>query len=170
MAHSRIAAKECIRAFKIIQHIMGDRDAPVENVSAIPISTAGLFLSAMAEKEENPTKDAVWSIAERRFVLEEERWLLQQGINNLEMREEIYAIVMKQLTKNPRRPSKYRGWQLFSVLVVTFPPSERMEPHVRSFLAQAGESEDELIRKMVICKYLRMYCFASQMTDLLVVS
>lgn len=46
-------------------------------------------------------KSLIWSKAEKRLLLEEERWLLHIGLDDHDMRDELYAMCMKQVSKNP---------------------------------------------------------------------
>lgn len=49
------------------------------------------------------------------------------------------------------RESTFRGWQLFCVLLVTFPPSKDFEPSLRSYLHQATNQSES--RVDVMAKY-----------------
>lgn len=115
---NRALKQDAVRIFKVIQHIMGDRERdksagiPAHNgsTSSLPSSLIGL--------------------------LEEERWLLSEGLTHGELRDEIYCQVMKQLSGNPSTESVFRGWQVLCVLLTAFPPSKNFETYLRSFMLQ----------------------------------
>ena len=73
--------KDSIKTFRAVQRVMGDRERD-------RIPTSGSTTSLLSGTI--PTN-----------ILEEERWLLGQGLANGELRDEIYCQVMKQLTGNP---------------------------------------------------------------------
>ncbi|KAF8574247.1 hypothetical protein K439DRAFT_1372903 [Ramaria rubella] len=112
--------RDAVKVFKVIQRIMGDRDRDKNSVRHTDSASS---LHAAAATSTNA-------------LLEEERWLLGEGVTHGEMRDEIYCQVIKQLSGNSNTESKFRGWQLLCVLVVTFPPSKNFEPYVRSFMQQ----------------------------------
>jgi len=60
--------------------------------------------------------------------------LIEIGINNAGIRDEIYCQVCKQLNKNPNFEHIVLGWKLMSVLVVAFPPSRDFENYLKSFI------------------------------------
>jgi len=60
--------------------------------------------------------------------------LIEIGINNAGIRDEIYCQVCKQLNKNPNFDHIVLGWKLMSVLVVAFPPSRDFENYLKSFI------------------------------------
>ena len=132
--------KDAVRSFKVIQRIMGDRDRDRPVGVRHAESSSSLHLAASSSSN---------------TLLEEERWLLGEGVTHGEMRDEIYCQVIKQLSGNTNTyvsssiwlssplnnrmhlsESTFRGWQLLCVLLVTFPPSKNFEPYVRSFMQQ----------------------------------
>ena len=84
--------------------------------------------------------------------------ILQDGIENEELRDEIYLQCMCQCTLNPDLKSAKRAWQLMSLLVKVFPPTLPFRPYVEVFFYHATTAqgkkgkkgkmsvEDEIIR------------------------
>ena len=91
LSKTKTPPTEIIRAFKVIQHIMGDRDRPVEGIITVSSSTSAFSLADMAQSSPSQ-KDRIWNKAEKRLMLEEERWLLQLGLGSLDLRDELYAM------------------------------------------------------------------------------
>ncbi|PPQ77223.1 hypothetical protein CVT25_011069 [Psilocybe cyanescens] len=124
---NRALSRDAVKVFKVIQHIMGDRERekPVnvrynsENqvsvVNSINASTTSLSTYAVS-------------------ILEEERWLISEGLKHGELRDEIYCQLMKQLTGNSSKESVFKGWQLLCVLLISFPPSKNFEAYLQAFV------------------------------------
>lgn len=81
----------------------------------------------------------------KKTISEEIQELCASGINHGELRDEIYCQIVKQLTKNPKQESVYRGWEIMATMVVTFPPSKNFEQYLVGFIADNCHSSDEKI-------------------------
>ena len=77
--------KDAVRSFKVIQRIMGDRDRDRPAGVRHTDSSSSLHIAASSSSS---------------ALLEEERWLLGEGVMHGEMRDEIYCQVIKQLSGN----------------------------------------------------------------------
>lgn len=66
--------------------------------------------------------------------------LIDIGLNNAGIRDEIYCQVCKQLNKNPNFGHIVLGWKLMSVLVVVFPPSREFEEYLKCFIEKYTHS------------------------------
>ncbi|KAG8746338.1 hypothetical protein FRC10_005327 [Ceratobasidium sp. 414] len=156
---NRSLHKDAVLIFKVIQRIMGDRerDRPV----GVRVQVSESHLAAIAaDPTSSPGRRARVNGASKAGgaaggvggdVLEEERWLLAEGIDHGELRDEIYCQVVKQLTDNPSPESTFRGWQLLCVLLVIFPPSKNFEGYLRSFML--GKIKHTEGRVDVMAKY-----------------
>ena len=63
------------------------------------------------------------------FFLIDSHFFLQ-GIGSVDLRDEIYSQLCRQLWKNPDRGSLLRGWLLMGLCLCTFPPTKRMEKYL----------------------------------------
>ncbi|ORY26583.1 hypothetical protein BCR39DRAFT_540643 [Naematelia encephala] len=122
---SRASTKEAIVTFKVIQHVMGEREKPVEGARAVPSSSSGLTKD---RRNVNGGKN------DKVVVLEEIRWMIHVAVGNGEMRDEVYCQLIKQLTKTPNHDALVLGFQLFCVFANAFGPSKNFEPFVKAFL------------------------------------
>ncbi|EIM79976.1 RhoGAP-domain-containing protein [Stereum hirsutum FP-91666 SS1] len=164
---NRSLHKNAVKSFKIIQRLMGDTRGPSfrgggggggEQLAAVSSANAssGSFHSSNSASGHGGGGGAggpggLGGGAAGKALLEEERWLLGEGLTHGELRDEIYCQVMKQLTGNPNPESVFKGWQLLCVLLVTFPPSKNFEAYLHSFLHQRTSQTES--RVDVMAKY-----------------
>ena len=66
--------------------------------------------------------------------------ILQKGLENIPLRNEIYCQVMKQLSSNPKPESIAKGWQMMCMCVSTFPPTIDFENYLLNFILKKVES------------------------------
>lgn len=60
--------------------------------------------------------------------------IASKGYADISLRAEIYCQLMKQMTQNPSHESQQRGWKMFALCILTFPPSPDLENFVLMFL------------------------------------
>ncbi|KAI0331024.1 hypothetical protein GY45DRAFT_673978 [Cubamyces sp. BRFM 1775] len=131
--------KEAVKTFRVVQRLMGDRER----------ERPGAYASSPVKSFNGSTTSLPNGMSNA--LLEEERWLLGEGLSHGELRDEIYCQVMKQLNGNPNKESTFKGWQLLCVLLVTFPPSKDFETYLRSYIQQATNQHEGRID--VMAKY-----------------
>ncbi|KAK2467846.1 hypothetical protein APHAL10511_000141 [Amanita phalloides] len=141
---NRALTKDAVKIFKVIQHIMGDREREkTVNVRLQPDTHVSIIASI--------NSSTVSLNGTNTFILDEERWLLNEGLTHGELRDEIYCQLMKQLTLNPSTECVFKGWQLLCVLLITFPPSKNFETHLRSFIQSHTNQQEG--RVDIMAKY-----------------
>ena len=60
--------------------------------------------------------------------------VIEAGIANPELRDEIYCQIIKQMIDNPSSASIRRGWNLMALALSSFPPSDELENFLEMFL------------------------------------
>ncbi|KAJ3569619.1 hypothetical protein NP233_g4926 [Leucocoprinus birnbaumii] len=140
---NRALSKDAVKIFKVIQRIMGDRERE-KPVGVRPQHDAKVMAIHFNASSTSLTPSLSG-------VLEEERWLIGEGLVHGELRDEIYCQVMKQLTRNPNPESVFRGWQFLCVLLISFPPSKDFETFLQGFIQQHSNQQEGRID--VIAKF-----------------
>ena len=70
--------------------------------------------------------------------------ILQKGLEQPQLRDEIYLQIMKQLTSNPTADSIAKGWQVMCMCVSTFPPSMEFELYLLNFMHEQKKKKVRL--------------------------
>ena len=87
---NRALGKDAVKMFKVIQHIMGDRERERGPGLRLPPDNSLVAHNSSTSSLPRATAD----------LLEEERYLLNEGLKHGDLRDEIYCQVMKQLSGN----------------------------------------------------------------------
>ncbi|KAG8936973.1 hypothetical protein FRC03_000245 [Tulasnella sp. 419] len=139
---NRSLHKDAVKTFKVIQRIMGDRDRE-KPIGVKLVEPASTVVSGTEVTDGGGPSASMVSLGSGNHatrdpfgILEEERWMLSEGLAHGELRDEIYCQVVKQLSNNPNPESTFHGWQLLCVLLVTFPPSKNFEAYLRTFMQE----------------------------------
>ncbi|MDP2437987.1 MAG: hypothetical protein Q8P67_19770, partial [archaeon] len=67
--------------------------------------------------------------------------LLNQGLAQAELRDEIYCQIIKQLHENPNPQSVSKGWQLMEFCLQTFPPGNDFGNYLEMYLRREGKHQ-----------------------------
>ncbi|KAJ6226331.1 rho gtpase activation protein [Anaeramoeba flamelloides] len=79
--------------------------------------------------------------------------ILEIGINNAELRDEIYVQISKQTTRNPNPHSNLRGWGAMCLVTQTFPPSNDLIDYLKKlFNYYIKNSKDHILEFAQYCK------------------
>ena len=102
---SKGLTKDALASFKIIQHVMGDRDRAVDHARPMSSSSSGKDLSSLSRNGNGigARNGDGMTMNDKSVILEEIKWMVQLGVSAGEMRDEIYCQLVKQLSKNPDR-------------------------------------------------------------------
>jgi len=76
--------------------------------------------------------------------------VLDKGLANDKMRDEIYLQTVKQLTNNPNQESVRKGWKILLLCLEIFPPTDRLENYLEIWLRNTPESKanDKYLKQM----------------------
>lgn len=75
------------------------------------------------------------------FVIANE--LVKTGVNSVGLRDELYIQLLKQLNRNTKHTSRFRGWSLLIVYLHSFPPSQPFLPYLRTFISQQSADQQQ---------------------------
>lgn len=141
---SKSSVQDSLITFKVIQHVMGERDRTVDGArQANGLAPTMSVLSVRTMRDERDDKTV---------ILEEIRWMIELGVGRIEMRDELYCQLIKQLTRNPDKDATVLGFQLMCVFFAAFGPSKSFEPFVRTFLVANVERTEYGIGIMSKCE------------------
>ncbi|EGG13561.1 hypothetical protein DFA_11322 [Cavenderia fasciculata] len=57
-------------------------------------------------------------------------YIVKTALEHIDLRDEVYCQLVKQITRHPKRENKIRGWELLSICCGSFPPNQRLLKHL----------------------------------------
>jgi hypothetical protein len=79
--------------------------------------------------------------------------LVQMGIDNNGIRDEIYCQLIKQTTNNPKKESNLRGWEILVYICGSFSPSGELIPTLYSHIESGLTSGDsDIVKYATMCQ------------------
>jgi hypothetical protein len=63
------------------------------------------------------------------------------GYKNEAIRDELFFLLCKQTTDNPRRESLRRGWELMAICLAFFPPKKDFAPYLKWYIQKHRHPE-----------------------------
>ena len=77
--------------------------------------------------------------------------MVQLGLKRDELRDEIYVMLVRQLTNNPNTEHVERLWLLLCLVVVAFPTGKTLYKYFVSFLQSQGEAQGKSVQYVQWC-------------------
>ena len=77
--------------------------------------------------------------------------MVQLGLKREELRDEIYVMLVRQLTGNPNTEQVERLWLLLCLVVVAFPTGKTLYKYFVSFLQSQGEAQGKSVQYVQWC-------------------
>ncbi|XP_065659386.1 unconventional myosin-XV isoform X6 [Hydra vulgaris] len=79
-------------------------------------------------------------------------YIVNKGIRQPELRDEIYSQLVLQTQNNPSEQSLYRGWYLIGLCLCCFPPSSRMNKYLLKYVSDNGYEEHKpFFQRKLLC-------------------
>eukprot|EP01088_Endostelium_zonatum_P014079 TRINITY_DN294_c0_g2_i1.p1 TRINITY_DN294_c0_g2~~TRINITY_DN294_c0_g2_i1.p1 ORF type:complete len:1666 (-),score=459.95 TRINITY_DN294_c0_g2_i1:2-4921(-) len=125
----KIFGKKNIKISQLLNHDAKPLDQPLHKklVGKEAKLATDISKKIVAYMEQPSTKEK-----EKAIPLIQE--IVKAGMDCFEVRDEIYAQVIKQTTNNPNRWSNLRGWELLAALCSTYPPTDNFINFVQNYL------------------------------------
>ena len=91
-----------------------------------------------------------YPIQKDQSLLDCSRTLISKALENVELQNEIYCQLTKQLHQNPGAASVKSGWWLLELISQYFPPSKDLLPVINAWLKFKSE-QSPLLKKQIGC-------------------